>query len=465
MHAVFRKDVAKIGRSHKARDEVLVVLLEARAEAGFDVFAERFGHEIEAEGKDEGGLRFGNEAAALRHKFLLEGSDDLLMQGFICCGVLHFAEDAGCLCDELRRISVVGGGDEIVVGRALVVFGVVPVKREPIAVLEPIEPKIVLGVQADVLHPMLHALVLAGKKAGIAVDFVDSPRADGGCIPPGGRAEVVDGDDVGDRLRNALFDGLFGGDVAQPFCKEGRDVIVERRRAAEDLRIPRPAEALVALRAVGGKIEEVAPLPPDDVLLQAVYKGVFAGEGARLLHIGVQHEEGEIFGADLVDALDAEIAEAVEGEVRAERLFAACQDVGILRFGAAEVGGVEIALFIEHFGMRERDLLPARAVHRKLHDARGVLAEVDDLLPLGRYDELFARDAFGDADGLVDLREEIFLRIGDDLDGEALFGFERRVEEFAVLEFGEAESALLCRPLFVGRESLLGAVFQRESEL
>ena len=178
-------------------------------------------------------------------------------------------------------------------------------------------------MQADVLHPIFHALVLAGKKAGIAVDFVDSPRADGGGIPPGGCAEIVDGDDVWHRLRNALFDGLFGGDVAQPFCKEGRDVVVERRRAAEDLRIPRPAEALVALRAVGGKIEEVAPLPPDDVLLQAVYKGVFAGEGARLLHIGVQHEEGEIFGADLVDALDAEIAEAVEGEVRAEGLFAA----------------------------------------------------------------------------------------------------------------------------------------------
>ena len=323
MHAVFRKDVAKIGRSHKARDEVLVVLLEARAEAGFDVFAEAFGHEIEAEGEDEGGLRFGDEAAALRHEFLLEGSDDLIMQGFVRGGILHFAEDAGCLCDELRRIGVVGGGDEIVVGRPLVVFGVVPIEREPIAVLEPIEPKIVLGVQADVLHPMLHALVLAGKKAGIAVDFVHCPRADGGCIPPGGRAEVVDGDDVGDRLRNALFDGLFGGDVAQPFCKEGRDVVVERRRAAEDLRIPRPAEALVALRAVGGKIEEVAPLPPDDVLLQSVDKGVFAGEGARLLHIGVQDEEGEIFGAHLVDALDAEIAEAVEGEVRAERLFAA----------------------------------------------------------------------------------------------------------------------------------------------
>ena len=323
MHAVFRKDVAKIGRSHKARDEVLVVLLEARAEAGFDVFAEAFGHEIEAEGEDEGGLRFGDEAAALRHEFLLEGSDDLLVQGLVRGGIFPFAEDAGCLCDELRRIGVVGGGDEVIVGRALVVFGVVPVKREPIAVLETREPQVVLGVQADVLHPVFHALVLAGKKAGIAVDFVDSPRADGGGIAPGGCAEIVDGDDVWHRLRNALFDGLFGGDVAQPFCKEGRDVIVERRRAAEDLRIPRPAEALVALRAVGGKIEEVAPLPPDDVLLQAVDKGVFTGEGARLLHIGVQDEEGEIFGAHLVDALDAEIAEAVEGEVRAERLFAA----------------------------------------------------------------------------------------------------------------------------------------------
>ena len=191
---------------------------------------------------------------------------------------------------------------------------------------------------------------------------------------------------------------------------------------------------------------------------------MFAGEGARLLHIGVQDEEGEIFGAHLVDALDAEIAEAVEGEVRAERLFAACQNVGILRFGGAEVGGVEVALFVEHFGVGERDLLPARAVHRKFHDARGVLAEVDDLLPLGRYDELFARDAFGDADGLVDLREEIFLRIGDDLDGEALFGFERRVEEFAVLEFGEAEPALPCRPRGIGGDELFGAVLEGEGK-
>ena len=47
------------------------------------------------------------------------------------------------------------------------------------------------------------------------------------------------------------------------FVKKRRHVEVEGGGAGEDLGVARPAQPLVALRAVGGDVEEVALLSPD----------------------------------------------------------------------------------------------------------------------------------------------------------------------------------------------------------
>ena len=52
------------------------------------------------------------------------------------------------------------------------------------------------------------------------------------------------------------------------------DVVVVGSGAAEHLCIARPTHSFVALGAVGGDVEEVALLTPDDVLEEAVQHGI-----------------------------------------------------------------------------------------------------------------------------------------------------------------------------------------------
>ena len=68
----------------------------------------------------------------------------------------------------------------------------------------------------------------------------------------------------------AVVAGLLEREVAQPRGEESVAVVEEARGRAEHLDVARPAEALVALRAVGRDREEVAAHAPDDVLVQAV---------------------------------------------------------------------------------------------------------------------------------------------------------------------------------------------------
>ena len=66
--------------------------------------------------------------------------------------------------------------------------------------------------------------------------------------------------------------------VIHPVFIEGGDIAVVGRGAREDLGVAHPAQALIALRAVGRDAHEVAALAPDDVALKLVDHRVGAGE-------------------------------------------------------------------------------------------------------------------------------------------------------------------------------------------
>ena len=74
---------------------------------------------------------------------------------------------------------------------------------------------------------------------------------------------------------------LIGGHVLQPFGVEGRDIGVEAGGAGEDLGIAGPAQALIALRAVGRDVHEIAFLAPLNVVLQLIDHRIGALEGSR----------------------------------------------------------------------------------------------------------------------------------------------------------------------------------------
>ena len=82
--------------------------------------------------------------------------------------------------------------------------------------------------------------------------------------------------DVRDDVPDCTVFALVGGKIGEPFCKEAFCVKIQARRTDEHLRIACPAKALVALRAVGRHIEEIALLPPDYVFKQLVQKRIGA---------------------------------------------------------------------------------------------------------------------------------------------------------------------------------------------
>ena len=77
---------------------------------------------------------------------------------------------------------------------------------------------------------------------------------------------VVELEGVGHHERHLTVVGrLLGGKVQEPVLEECLHVVEERRGRREHGEVAGPAEALVALRAVGGHVEEVAPEPPHHV--------------------------------------------------------------------------------------------------------------------------------------------------------------------------------------------------------
>ena len=203
------------------------------------------------------------------------------------------------------------------------------------------------------------------------------------------------------------FCALVGGEVAQPVREEAGDVEVERGRAREHLRVARPAEPLVALRAVGRHADEVALLPPHDVVVELVEHRVGAGEGAGARHVGVHDDAGDRFRRRRAwQPFDLHEAEAVEGEVRLEGLLgAATQRVAVRLLRGAKVGRVEVAVLVEHLGVLEldrraggsRDAEPHPADHVLPHVVHGLASRcVDDLERLDLLDAPDRRAGGGD---------------------------------------------------------------------
>ena len=116
---------------------------------------------------------------------------------------------------------------------------------------------------------------------------------------------------------------LLGGEVDQPVPEEVLDVEEERRGRGEHCDVAGPAEPLVALRAVGGHVEEVAARAPDHVAVQLVEQFVGALELAGPRQLGGDHDSSNAIGGELArPALDLDVAEAVESECRLERVLA-----------------------------------------------------------------------------------------------------------------------------------------------
>ena len=123
-------------------------------------------------------------------------------------------------------------------------------------------------------------VVVIANDARVAVAFVDRVGADDARIAP--RDVAMPAGQIGRDIREAAIGVLrIGVEIDEPLGEERCDVEVVRGGGDEELRIAGPAEALIALRAVGGDFEVVALLAPDDVVEQLVHRFVGAIRNSR----------------------------------------------------------------------------------------------------------------------------------------------------------------------------------------
>ena len=205
-----------------------------------------------------------------------------------------------------------------------------------------------------------------------------SPHAAAGCT---GKSRSTQGTYDGHRAELLLL----VGEVLQPGREEAAAVVQERRGRCEHLDVAGPAEALVALRAIGRQVDEVPAHAPAHVLVEPVEPVVRRVERAGRLHVGVAHDGLDRVGRQLArPAVDLHVAEAVDRERRLVGLDAAtAEHVGVGLRRAAERPGAELAV-LEHLGVVQHDRVTGRAVDGEPDPAGDVLAEVDDGGAAGR---------------------------------------------------------------------------------
>ncbi len=205
-----------------------------------------------------------------------------------------------------------------------------------------------------------------------------------------------DGYVPGDRAVGQLLET----DVGEPGVEHAHTVVEEAGGGCEDLDVTGPAEAFVALGAVGGNVDEVAAHAPYDVLVQAVDQRFAALEPAGSPHVRVVDPGGHHVGGQVRrPAADFGVAEAVEGEAwfPGER-GPAGEDQGVGGVGLAQRPCGEFAL-LQDLGVPEGDGGVGRAVEGDAEAADEVLAEVEQVAVAAGAGHLDRCDLLGAAHG------------------------------------------------------------------
>ena len=207
--------------------------------------------------------------------------------------------------------------------------------------------------------------------------------------PPGSRPANW-GSTLGTTWGTAPFANWSAATSPSHFVKKPATSMLKAAGGREGLRVSRPAQALVALRAVRGHVEEVPLLAPDDVALELVDEGLRGLELARPRHVGVDDDAGQGLGRELArEAVHRHVAEPEEGEERLEGLRAAAlQRVLQGRLRLAQVLRVEVALLVEDLGVAEGDGRARGALHLEPDPAHHVLAQVGDRVAARSLEDL-----------------------------------------------------------------------------
>ena len=126
-----------------------------------------------------------------------------------------------------------------------------------------VPPDQVNAVATAPFDPTHHGRVMLGEQAGIAVNLIDSPRANHPGIAPGRGAGP--GPDARTDVRECSVSHLCIIHIDEPLGEECGHVGIVGGGADKHLGIAHPAESLITLRAVSGNAQVIPALTPYNV--------------------------------------------------------------------------------------------------------------------------------------------------------------------------------------------------------
>ncbi len=135
------------------------------------------------------------------------------------------------------------------------------------------------------VHVEAHGSVTFAQDTLVSGHEIDGPRYDDPGIGPSGVAEAPEVAERRDFRICPIF-ALALAQVVQPFAVEGARVGIIGSRACEHLCVARPAEAFVALWAVGGHAQEIVALAPDDVAVKLVHVRMVGFKRGQFIKVG-----------------------------------------------------------------------------------------------------------------------------------------------------------------------------------
>ena len=241
--------------------------------------------------------------------------------------------------------------------------------------------------------------------------------------------------------------------------------------------IARPAETFIALRTVCRHIEKIPFLAPDDVVLQPVEKRIGSLERARPRDSRVHNHARKILRVYFAGpAAHRDITKPLKSKMRLERFRSLAFGGVANRFlSRAQIGGIEISRFVEHFRVTQGDGGSGRSGQSEADPAHHVLSHVEDRIASGRFQNFHRRNLFHGFDRRSRGSYEFCFWCGQNgyrlpiLIVESGFVpaglFEPRVVGFAVIDVG-FEDRTRCRfPSVIAANDLLCAVLVSDDEV
>ena len=308
-----------------------------------------------------------------------------------------------------------------------------------------------------IVHPFFHDGEMLFKQLFVAVGAPNFIRHDTRRIAPGGRRLLLI------KMRNDPIDftvlALFERHILHPLGKKALDIEVDSPRAAKHLRVARPAETLVPLRTVGGDVEIVALLPPNNIMIQLIDLLIAADKIAGARHVGMHRHGGERIEIDRVKRIfrQTNIAKALKRVKRCKIARFPVKHIGDAAFGGAVVLVIKIAVRVEHLAVMQHNAVALFADKVQADIPGKILPEIHERLVFRRFQHGNGLYHVLLADPLARLRDDARFHVRQHRRAET--PPPRRV----VLRFTEIKTVHRHRrrihpPRFVGRDRFRAAV-------